>query len=191
MSLMIEIFHGRFFSKAVLEQLVRGPGDLADLPALNIQRGRDHGIPGYNQFRKIAGLKKAKTFADLKDVMTTSQIAKLKKVYKHVNDIDLFVGGVYEKHVKDGSLGPTFSKIIARQFKRLRRGDRFWYENKGQFSSSQLQQIRKASLARVMCDNGDNIKEVHRRVLQVSQNNRTPCTNLPKVNLRAWKSRKG
>ena len=35
-----------------------------DLVALNIQRGRDHGIPGYNAFRRALGLKPVTSFAD-------------------------------------------------------------------------------------------------------------------------------
>ncbi len=36
-----------------------------DLIAITIQRGREHGIPGYNQFRELCGLPKATTFDDL------------------------------------------------------------------------------------------------------------------------------
>lgn len=41
-----------------------------DLIAFNIWRGRDHGLPGYNAYRGLFGLRKAKTFSELNDLFT-------------------------------------------------------------------------------------------------------------------------
>ena len=76
-----------------------------DLIALNIQRGRDHGLPGYNAYREICSIGKARNFDDLKDYMTPEDVEKLKKVYKDVEDIDLFVGGFLERHHRDSFIG--------------------------------------------------------------------------------------
>ena len=101
-----------------------------DLAAINIQRGRDHGLPGYTRFRwqysscsfyqhfltrALCGGGKVKRFSDLLSVMRKSKVAALRSVYKDVADIDLFVGGLMEKKLAGGLLGPTFSCIIADQ----------------------------------------------------------------------------
>jgi len=52
----------------------------------------------------------------------------LSNVYSSVDDIDLFVGGIAEKPQTGAVLGPTFVCIVGDQFSRLRRGDRFFYE---------------------------------------------------------------
>ena len=60
------------FSKDITNHLFessKGTGGL-DLVALNIQRGRDHGLPGYNAYREICQIGRARNFDDLLDYMT-------------------------------------------------------------------------------------------------------------------------
>ncbi|RLS30634.1 MAG: LEPR-XLL domain-containing protein [Planctomycetota bacterium] len=122
-----------------------GAGGL-DLASLNIQRGRDHGLADYNDTREAIGLTSVTSFAEI-----TSDVAlqeKLQTLYKSVDDIDLWVGGLAEDHVKGSSLGATFQAIIAEQFTQLRDGDRFWYKN--QFSGRQLAQLQRTSLSDII-----------------------------------------
>ena len=109
-------------------------------------------------------------------------------IYKHPDDVDLFVGGILEKHVGAGTLGPTFACLIAEQFQRLRSGDRFWYENESEagFSEDQLNELRKISLARTLCDNSDDIKEIPEKVLSV-KSMQVACESLPRMDLTKWK----
>ena len=52
-----------------------------DLIALNMQRGRDHGIPGYNSYREECGYKKATTFEDLRDHISAGKIHKIFSIF--------------------------------------------------------------------------------------------------------------
>lgn len=53
----------------------------------------------------------------------------MKQVYASPDDIDLWIGGLLETP-EDGSIvGYTFREIIADQFSRLKRGDRYFYEH--------------------------------------------------------------
>lgn len=183
------------FSKSIQENLFRGPGDLSDLISLNIQRGRERGVPSYttyrNKFCKITPI--VNSFEDLKKAgITQKDIDNLKSQYQSVNDVDLFVGGMLEPADSEGgALGKTFQCILADQFKRLREGDRFWHENapnrikntdKTAFTRCQLQEIRKVTLAKIICDNAENIPSIPRRVLQQSKTF-VDCKKLPKMNL--------
>lgn len=62
-------------------------------------------------------------------------ITRLARLYGSVDEVDLYIGGVSEKPLKDALVGPTFVCIIGDQFSRLRRGDRFFYEEGGHPSS--------------------------------------------------------
>ncbi|KAG1679873.1 Peroxidasin [Nymphon striatum] len=110
-----------------------GPG--MDLFSMNIQRGREHGIPAYNKWRKVCGLRVLKSFEDLYSVMQPGIATKIQQLYDDIEDIDLFVGGLAEVALPGAMIGPTFSCIIAQQFYNLKRGDRFWHENQGLPSS--------------------------------------------------------
>ena len=98
-----------------------------DLLALNLQRGRDHGIPDYNQFREKCGLRVLSSWRQKPDEIESDIWKKLENAYESVNDIDLYIGGVAEKNVRGGVVGPTFACILGEQFNRLKRGDRYFY----------------------------------------------------------------
>lgn len=76
----------RFFSNQLRNHLFEGdPGDALDLGALNIQRGRDHGLPGYNKFRELCGLFPAAFFSNLQGGFvdhSSDTVAKLATLYK-------------------------------------------------------------------------------------------------------------
>ena len=81
-----------------------------------------------------------------------------------VQDIDLFAGGISERSQPGSVLGFTFTCIMAEQFRNSRVGDRFWYERDDHqtgFTIEQLDQIRHTSLAKVICDNTDDVRRIH------------------------------
>lgn len=142
---------------------VRGQTGGMDLIALNIQRGRDHGLPSYNEYRDLCRLGKARDFSDLAPVIHPRKIANLQNIYASVDDIDLFIGGIHESPERGAVVGPTFACIIGDQFVRSKKGDRYFHDNEGNphpFTNEQLHSIRRASMARILCDNSDEIRSV-------------------------------
>ncbi|MBI1346773.1 hypothetical protein GC163_10850 [bacterium] len=96
-----------------------------DLAALNIQRGRDHGLPDYNTVRVAYGLKRANSFKQItsrKDVQEA-----LEELYTTVDNIDVWVGALAEDHLPGSSLGPLLSAGLADQFTRAVAGDKFFF----------------------------------------------------------------
>ena len=51
-----------------------------DLAALNIQRGRDHGLRPYNEYRVACNLKKASSFEDLTSEISKDVVKRLRQV---------------------------------------------------------------------------------------------------------------
>ncbi|KAM3599681.1 uncharacterized protein V6R79_009692 [Siganus canaliculatus] len=177
---------------ALRERLFQFVQHLAlDLGALNMQRGRDHGLPGYNEWRGLCGLSQPSNEAELAQVLNNTDLARrLLQHYGTPANIDVWLGGVAEPFVPGGRVGPLFACLIGTQFQRIRDGDRLWYENPGFFTTRQRAALRAASLSRIICDNTD-IQSVPRDVFIVSsrRNRAVNCRRIRSVNLSAWRER--
>ncbi|XP_076315047.1 salivary peroxidase/catechol oxidase-like [Tachypleus tridentatus] len=166
-----------------------------DLSAYSIQRGRDHGLPGYTSWRDVCNQSAIDAWEDLHDIMSNRSIRLLKQLYRSVHDIDLIPGALSERHLPGALVGPTHACLIAEQFYRTRVGDRFWYENGGQsgsFTEGQLSEIRKVTLSRILCDNSDNLNIIQLKAFMLQDKKSNPAVScndekrLPKLNMEAW-----
>ena len=96
-----------------------------DLASLNIQRGRDHGLPDYNSLRVSFGLPAINTFSEISSDVSIQ--AGLQWLYGDVNKIDAWVGALSEDHLPGSQVGPLITAGLIEQFTRLRDGDRLWF----------------------------------------------------------------
>lgn len=175
---------------ALREKLFQFINHLAlDLGSLNMQRGRDHGLPDYNAWRKFCGLSTPSNLGELAVVLNNTDLAfRLLQLYGTPDNIDVWMGGVAEPFVHRGRVGPLFACLIATQFQRIRQGDRLWYENPGVFTSAQRKVLKNVSLAQIICDN-TGITAMSRDPFRIPEGGNTPikCNNIQQLNLSAWK----
>lgn len=135
-----------------------------DLGALNLQRGRDHGLPSFNDACRDLGLRPAQRFTDINADPDLSQA--MAGVYQDVELVDCWIGGLCEPHVEGGMVGPMIRHILVDQFTRLRDGDRFWYQN--HLSPELISLVEAQSLADVIRRNTEIGEEVSDNVFLVS-----------------------
>ncbi|XP_008275496.1 thyroid peroxidase, partial [Stegastes partitus] len=163
-----------------------------DLASMNMQRGRDHGLPGYNDWRKFCGLRRVRTLKDLAEVVGDYRVAeKVLNIYKHVDNIDVWLGGLLESLLPGARTGPLFACLIGKQMKMIRDGDRFWWSAEGIFTQQQKNELLQFSLSRLICDNSD-VGEVLPDSFQRGTYpcDYVSCDHIPSMNLEAWREKR-
>ena len=168
-----------------------------DLASINIQRARDHGIPGYIQISTACGGPSASgtNFNGLTDIPFAQRV-RLEGTYRTVEDIDLFAGILSENPIAGSEMGRTATCLFLEQFNNSRHGDRFWYERDDPctgFTMEQLTEIRKVTLARVICDNSDGVFDIQPNVFlrrNNNNNNDVPCSQIPGIDFNVFRESK-
>ncbi|MEM7385176.1 MAG: peroxidase family protein [Verrucomicrobiota bacterium] len=107
----------------------KGPVDNAtDLAAINMLRGRDHGIGTFNEIRQAYGLQPLTRFSQ---ITADEDLAHaLDRLYDgQIDKVEPFVGALAQDNAPGASLSPTTIAMLKDQFGRLRDGDRFFFQN--------------------------------------------------------------
>jgi len=134
-----------------------------DLASLNLQRGRDHGLPDYNSVRAAFGLTPV---SSVDQISSDPEVqTRLQQAYGTVEDMDLWIAGLAEDHVPGAIVGETFHAILSEQFEALRDGDRFWYQH---YMPPELQrEVERQSLATIIRRNTTIRREIPDDVFHV------------------------
>lgn len=168
-----------------------GAGGL-DLAALNIQRGRDHGIASYNEVRTQYGLNAITSFGEISsDPVAVNGFDSL--YAGDLGAIDLWIAGISEDHFPGSQLGETFHAIWVEQFRNLRDGDRFWFEIDPFFTSEEISEIKGTTLADIIRRNSaaqvqDNVFHVPLPRLEITFFDFARATNTVTL---SWRSTGG
>jgi hypothetical protein len=134
-----------------------------DLASLNIQRGRDHGLPSLAALRIELELLPPTEFSDI--CSDAEVVANLSSVYELPEDVDPWVGALAEDHLPGAMVGETLHAILTEQFRALRDGDRFWYERA--FPKKTKRLIERQTLAKIIRRNTDIGAEIPRDVFRI------------------------
>ena len=149
-----------------------------DLAARNIQRGRDHGLPGYTKYRcdqinlspillsailvsrELCGLSVPLNWEGKPEDFHQQNWDNIRSVYTNVEDIDAFTGAMSETSVPRGLVGGTIACVLGNQFQNLMKGDRFFFTHRSKGIGNEKglpPDLRSYALNRtltdIICDN--------------------------------------
>ncbi|XP_073815783.1 peroxidasin homolog cardinal [Musca autumnalis] len=188
----------RFFSTEMSQKLFEGTSEDTvpicglDLVSLNIQRGRDHGLPSYPVYRKHCNLPPVDTWDQMADAVDSDSLASIRGIYASPHDVDVYTGALSEPPLDGAIFGPLLACMVSDQFLRLKRGDSFWYERKmgpQRFTKDQLRVIYNTTLSQIICRNSDDIEEIRKYVMEHRQdepNALIPCRDLKDFDFTPW-----
>lgn len=195
--------YDRYFTTELTERLFDKSEDLLhdrpcglDLVSLNIQRGRDHGLPSYPHWRKHCRLPSVDSWAQMAEAVDPGSLEQMRKIYDSPENVDIYSGALSEPPVKGGIVGPLMTCLLGDQFVRLKQGDSFWYERKRgpqRFTRDQLQQIYGTKLSSIICRNSDAITHSPlylMRKVNPSDNPELPCAELDNFDFGVFLERK-
>ncbi len=145
-----------------------------DLASINIQRGRERGLADYNTIRQSLGMPKLVNFSELSEDPWFNQI--FESVYRNINDVDPWVGFLAESHMDNALFGETVMNIMFKQFRALRDGDRFYFENDPAFTKEEIAEIRKTTLKDIIMRN-TGVKVIQDNVFLMAPHQITGISN--------------
>jgi len=155
-----------------------------DVFVLDLHRARENGVPNYVALQKEYGRHSDRIYGSdgcperfgrnqLNDPPACfdnlapynhTLAENLRMLYGKVNRIDSLVGLLVEPHVPGTSFGETLGNIIMDTYKRVRDGDRFWFENQNQplaFDDDTIDNIRATGIDDLLKKNFDFPRPAH------------------------------
>ena len=127
-----------------------GAGGL-DLAAININRGRERGLPDFNTIREDLGLPR---FGSFQEICNDPEVfSVMEALYGSVDRIDPWVGMLTEDYMPDALFGETIMRILKDQFGALREGDRFFYKNNSLLTETEKEEIVRTRLSDIVMQN--------------------------------------
>lgn len=153
-----------------------------DLAALDIMRSRMNGVPEYLKLRRLYNKLRdpltnniygnndcplhLEEDEDINDPLecflyitkNVEKASKIKEAYGKIIYVDGLVGMLLEDHDNTTSIGETAANVIIDQFKRLRDGDRFYYEellDKHYFTKWEKDEIMETTMGKLLRRNFD------------------------------------
>lgn len=157
------------------QQLFKTKNVGTDGLALDIQRGRDHGLNPYTKYYNLCNGKPINSWSDLTSLMTPEDIATMQSAYASVHDIDLLVGSLAEIPTSEAAtVGPTLSCIIKDQIANSLSTDHYHHNHPSDDA------VVNYSAARFLCDTAQ-LEQVQRDIFRLPSdgNPMVRCSQLP------------
>ena len=143
-----------------------------DLASININRGRERGLPDYNTVRLNYGLTRIGTFEGITGNVETANL--LSELYDgDIDNIDPWVGMLSEEHKNGALFGELVMIILEKQFQALRDGDRFYFENDPFFSEKEREEIKNTTFHDIIMRN-TSIRLMQDKVFEAMPHNDIP-----------------